>query len=531
MRIGVHSRVTTVAILVGASFSYAQPPRGGERGAPPPPAASAPRPAESTGTPAPPSASTVLADHLSTTKHTTRLGGTDIAYTAVAGTIALPNATATKARGHMFFVAYTKDGENAATRPITFVYNGGPGSATVWLHMGLVGPKRIQMASEGFQPNPPYKLVENGESILDITDIVAVDAMSTGFSRPAEGEDVKQFHGARQDIETFGEFIRMYLTRFQRWASPKYLLGESYGTIRSAGLSFELQSRHGIELNGITLLSALLTYQTLTEQTGNDIHYAAFLPTYTADAWYHKRLPADLQAKGIHELAMEAKDFSLGPYLSALVKGSRLRGAERDAMVAQVARYTGLDRQFVSDANLRVNPSRFRKELLRDKRLSIGRLDGRFVGVDKDAAGESQEFDPSNTALQGAYTALFLDYARKELGWTSDLRYSTSGGVQPWDYTAYSNRYFSFADELRQTMSRNPALKVFVASGYYDSATPFAGMEHNVDHLSYEPAIRDRVSFGYYEGGHMMYIHPQEIKDLKADLVKFYRDSSGASTR
>ncbi len=455
------------------------------------------------------------------TQHSVRIGGQEVRYTATPGQLVLrrPNG---EPRGNMFFVAYTRDGiTDMRSRPVTFCYNGGPGSATIWLHMGTLGPKRVQMAEEGFQPAPPYRLVENEHSLLDVTDIVAIDAMSAGFSRAVEGEDPKQFHGVQQDIEAFSEFIRLYVTKFNRWSSPKYLLGESYGTVRSAGVSKELQSRHGIELNGIVLVSSVIDFSTLRDAPGNDIHYAGFLPTYTVTAWYHKMLPADVQGS-LEDIMDEAREFAFGDYLLALTKGNRLTPREIDDMAQKVARLTGLSPEFIKNANLRVSPRRFRKELLRDQRLMTGRLDSRFTGIDADAAGESQEFDPSNTALQGAYTALFNDYIRNELNWESELRYRTSGPVRPWDYnTQYRAGYLNLVDSLRSTMARNPFLKVLVTNGIYDMATPYAATEWTFDHLGYEPTYRERVSMAYYEAGHMMYIRPSMLEKFKKDVSEF----------
>src|SRR2546428_2691628 len=390
--------------------------------------------------------------------------------------------------------------------------------------MGSFGPRRVEMAEDGFQPATPFQLVENEFSLLDVTDLVYIDAISTGFSRATENP--KPFHGVRGDLQAFGDFIRIYLTRFNRWASPKFLFGESYGTMRSAGLSGELQSRHGIELNGIVLVSSVLDFQTLSPAPGNDLPYAALLPTYAATAWYHKKLPPDLQGD-LKKTVDEARRFAFGEYMQALIKGNSLTDAERKATAKKVARFTGLSTDFVEHANLRVNAARFRKELLRDRRLMVGRLDGRFTGLDADAAGETQEFDPSNTAIQGAYTALFSDYVRSQLKWESDLKYETSGNVRPWSYDDFENRYLNLTDTLRQAMARNPFLKVFVANGYYDTATPFAGTEYTFAHLGFDPTYQERVEMAYYEAGHMMYIRPNVLKKFKQDVARFIRSASG----
>jgi carboxypeptidase C (cathepsin A) len=503
---------TTVAFilfaLVGA-LAWAQGRSGGPQ-TPAPPAADATPRVETAGP---------AEEKISQTSHTVRMDSRDLKYTATAGTlpIRLDNG---QVAARMFFVAYTKDGEDVKTRPVSFLYNGGPGAATIWLHMGSFAPKRVEMAAEGFQPTPPYRLVDNENSLLDVTDMVFIDAIDTGYSRGVPGVNTAQFHGVRGDLRAFGEFINGYLKTYSRFPSPKYLIGESYGTIRSAGLAQELQNRHGIELNGIALVSSLLTYQTISPSPENDVAYASHVETYTATAWYHKKLPADLS--GDLKKAVDAsREFAFGEYLTALAKGNRATAAERKATAQKLARLTGLSVDFVERANLRVDPGRFRKELLRDKRLVIGRLDGRFTSVERDAAGESDEFDLSNSALQGPYTALFQDYVKNELKWESDLHYPSSGNVRPWSWDEFSNSYMDMTEPLRSAMSHNPFLKIFVAIGYFDMATVMGGAEYNFAHLGYDPTFTDRVSFTYYEAGHMIYIRPSEHKKLKNDIAKF----------
>jgi carboxypeptidase C (cathepsin A) len=506
--------VPAVAQQRGQNFNQ-QPPapaaRSNEPGAQPPQREEVAGPAE---------------EKISQTSHTVRLDGRDIKYTATAGTLPIRGEDG-KVAARMFFVAYTKDGEDVHTRPVSFLYNGGPGSATVWLHMGSFAPRHVQMADDGFQPAPPYRLEDNPNSLIDVSDLVFVDAVSTGYSRVVAGVNSAQFHGQQGDLRAFGDFINEYLKAYSRWPSPKFLIGESYGTIRSAGLSQELQTRHGIELNGIVLVSALLTYQTISTSPENDVAYVSYFPTYAAAAWFHKKLPADL-AGDLKKAVDEARAFADSEYSIALLKGNSLPAAERHAVAQKIARLTGLSADYVERANLRIDPGRFRKELLRDKRLSIGRLDARFTTTDLDAAGEQQEFDPSNTALQGAYTALFMDYVRNDLKWESDLHYDSSGNVRPWTYD--QNRYMDMTEPLRSTMARNPYLKVFVAAGYYDMATPFHGIEVNMWHLAYDPVYTQRVQFGYYEGGHMMYIRPSAHKGVKGDLAKFITANSGPKT-
>jgi carboxypeptidase C (cathepsin A) len=467
-------------------------------------------------------------EKISQTSHALLLDGHDVKYTATTGTLPI-RLDDGKVAARLFFVAYTKDGEEIGTRPVSFLYNGGPGAATIWLHMGSFAPRMVQMADDGFQPAPPYKLAPNPNTLIDATDLVFVDAVDTGFSRAVEGVNAGQFHGQQGDLRAFGEFINVWLTAYKRWPSPKFLIGESYGTIRSAGLSEELQSRHGIELNGIVLVSSLLTYQTIAPAPNNDVAYVALIETYAATAWYHKKLPADLQQQPLAKVFDEARAFAFGEYSQALTKGNTLTDAERKATAQKLARYSGLSAQFIEAANLRVSAGRFRKELLRDQRLTVGRLDSRFTGLDLDAAGEQQEFDPSNTALQGAYTALFQDYVRRDLKWESDLHYPTSGNVRPWTYD--QNRYMDMTEPLRTAMTKNPFLKVFVACGYYDMATPAGGSEFNFSHLAYDAAVTSRVSFGYYEAGHMIYIRPSAHKALKQDIAKFIRANSGARAK
>jgi carboxypeptidase C (cathepsin A) len=467
-------------------------------------------------------------EKISQTSHTVRLDGRDVKYTATTGTLPIRSDDG-KVAARMFFVAYTKDGEDVKTRPVSFLYNGGPGAATVWLHMGSFAPKRVQMADEGFQPAPPYRLVDNDNSLIDTTDLVFVDAISTGYSRVVSGVSPAQFHGQQGDLRAFGDFINEYLKTSSRWPSPKFLIGESYGTIRSAGLSQELQVRHGVELNGIVLVSSLLTYQTILTSPQNDVAYVSYFPTYVTTAWFHKRLAADLQAKDIKRVADEARAFATGEYATTLLKGNSLSDAERKAVAQKIARLTGLSADYVERTNLRIDPGRFRKELLRDKRLVVGRLDTRYTATDADAAGENEEFDPSNTALQGAYTAMFSDYVKNDLKWESDIHYDTSGNVRPWTYV--QNAYMDMTEPLRQTMAKNPFLKVHVVCGYYDMATVFMGSELNFWHLGYDKTFTDRVSFSYYEGGHMMYTRPSAHKALKNDIAKFITASSSAKSR
>jgi carboxypeptidase C (cathepsin A) len=412
----------------------------------------------------------------------------------------------------MFYAAYTKDGvSDPAKRPVSFVYNGGPGSASLFTHLGL-GPKRVVLTADGHGMPAPYTITDNEDSFLDATDLVFIDAISTGYSRPAPGENPSQFHGIIADANWFADFIYQYITRNERWASPKFLIGESYGTTRSAELAGVLQERHQIYLSGIALLSAVAF-----SNWGADDRAIFFFPTYVTTAWYHHLLAADLQSLTIDHMAQQAREFAHGEYAQALEKGAALSPAERQKVVQDLARFTGLSPKYIEQANLRVSPFRWFKELERDKRRTIGRLDSRFEGMDVDAAGEREEYDPSEASYEGAFVATFHDYTRRELKWDSDQYYTVSANVRPWDQTGNTE----VAEVLRAAMTQQTYLKVLVLCGYYDVATPFNGVEHTFAHMNLEPSVSKNVSFAYYEGGHMMYIDEKEHHKLHKDVDDF----------
>ena len=470
-------------------------------------------------------------DVLSQTAHTIVINGETIAYTATAGRLVLKaedEKEGEKPKASIFFVAYTRDrgsdvdeATHAAARPITFSFNGGPGSSSVWLHLGLLGPRRVVLEEDGRPVPPPYRLVDNDYSLLDKTDLVFIDPVTTGFSRAVPGEADKQFHGFKADIESVGDFIRLYVSRNHRWASPRYLIGESYGTTRAAGLSGYLQERHGLYLNGIMLVSVVLNFMTLRFAPGNDLPYLLFLPTYAATAHYHGRLgqdvPGDLPA-----LLAEVEGFAMNEYALALLRGDALPTEERAAIAARLARYTGLSADYIERTNLRIDIHRFVKELLRDRRRTVGRLDSRYTGIDRDAAGEHHEFDPSYALIQGPYTGLLNDYVRRELRFESDLPYEIlSDRVHPWSFDEHQNSYVNVGETLRQAMSMNPHLRVFVANGYYDLATPYLATRYTFDHLELDESLRGNVSMAHYEAGHMMYIHDPSLAQLRDDLAAF----------
>ncbi|MEW6131108.1 MAG: peptidase S10 [Acidobacteriota bacterium] len=447
----------------------------------------------------------------SVTKHSARIGGQQINYTATAATYNIKADDGTP-KATFFFVAYTKDDTTeSAKRPLAFVYNGGPGSASSYTHMGL-GPKRVLLTDDGRGMPAPYAVVENSDSFLDATDLVFVDAISTGYSRPAPGENTTQFYGLEQDASYFADFIYQYITRNERWASPKFLIGESYGTTRSAQLSYTLQRRHQIYLNGIVLVSAVGF-----GNWGSDDRTIFFLPTLIVSAWYHKALPPDLQKLSVEELAHQARQFAHGEYAAALEKGDEISPAEYQKTVKNLARFTGLSPRYIEQTNLRVSPQRWFKELLRDRRQTLGRIDSRFLGMDADAAGERYEYDSSLASYDGAYVAMFQDYVRRELKWNTEMYYTLSGRVQPWDQGQPGQP----AEALRSAMTQQGSLKVLVVSGYYDVATPFNGIEHTVSHMNLEPAIRKNISFTYYEAGHMMYIEKKSREKLHKDVATF----------
>ena len=465
------------------------------------------------------------------TKHTIKIGGQEIKYTATAGTILLKLEDGTP-KASVFYIAYTKDDvSDTAKRPVTFTFNGGPGSASIWLHLGAFGPRRVEMGDAGALLPPPYKLVDNEYSLLDVTDLVFIDPVSTGYSRAVPGETPNQFHGIQQDIESVGDFIRLYATRNKRWTSPKFLAGESYGTTRAAGLSGYLQERYGMYLNGIILISSILNFQTAAFDTGNDLPYILYLPTYTAIAWYHRKLPSDLQSSGLEKAVDESRNFAGHEYTDALMSGDNLPVARRTEVAQKLARLTGLPADYLLRSNLRIEIQRFDKELLRDQRRTVGRLDGRFTGIDEDAAGSRPDYDPSLAAIVGTYTATFHDYVRGDLKFESDLFYEyLTGRVRPWSYEPYENRYVNVAGTLRSAMTQNSFLHVFVGKGYYDLATPFFAAEYTFDHLSLDDSLRPHLSGGYYEAGHMMYVHLPSLAKLKKDLAQFMQTSMAAPT-
>ena len=483
-----------------------------------------------------------------TTEHSITLaGGVTLAYTATAGYLpVLDNVTPDKpgtAKANIFYVSYVrKPAEPAATadpaataepaagasamnaaaaRPVTFAFNGGPGSSSVWLHMGALGPYRVPFGPEGESPVAPYAVVPNVYTWLEFTDLVFIDPPTTGFSRAAEGEAASQFHGLEEDGRALAEFIRLWLVRSQRWLSPKYLAGESYGTTRACQLATELQQRHGINLAGLTLISPVLNFQTLSFDTGNDLAFALFVPTYCATALHHKRLAPAMQADPNGTLR-SAEEFAIGPLMLALAKGDTLSAEMKQQTARTLAGYMGVSPEFVLRHNLRVPLGPWSKELLRDKSRTVGRLDGRYTGIDRNDGGASPEFDPSYSAIQGPFTAAVNAYITGVLNFRSDGVYEIlTGNVQPWNYPA-RNRYTNVAENLRRAMSENNDLRVLVLCGKTDLATPYFAMDYTTTHLGLDPAIRPNITSKLYEAGHMMYLRQGDLSAMTEDVRQWY---------
>jgi carboxypeptidase C (cathepsin A) len=466
------------------------------------------------------------------THHEVKIGGQEVRYAATAGNLLIRKEDDPVAS--MFYVAYTREGvKELERRPVTFLYNGGPGSATIWLHMGSFGPRIVQTVNAEPTGPPPYHVVNNDDSLVDRSDLVFIDAVDTGFSRIVGKGEATNFFSVDGDVEAFGKFITHYVTVNHRWNSPKFLFGESYGTPRSAALVYYLQQQ-GMNFNGVVLLSSILNYA--KHAPGLDEAFIDTLPTYAAIAWFHKKCP-----EGPNELSaflQQARDFASGEYAQALAKGQTLPTAQADAVAARLHAFTGLSVDYLKRANLRVNPSRFRKELLRDERRTVGRYDGRFEGIDFDAAGEEPASDASSTAITGAFTAAFNSYLADELNYTAQMPYNVRSpeAGQRWDLKHKLPDYLNSrrpyplpytVDDLAQAIRENPGLKVLSANGYFDLATPFFETERDLNGAGLDPSLCSNLSFCYYPSGHMVYLFAEARKAFRADLAKFYDSASG----
>jgi carboxypeptidase C (cathepsin A) len=450
------------------------------------------------------------------THHKIVLGGKELPYTATAGLMPIRDAKG-EVEARIFSIAYTRDdGGPTDARPLLFSFNGGPGSASVWLHLGALGPRRVVTPEKPVIPAPPFRLVDNDATWLDRADLVFIDPVGTGYSRAAKPELNSKFHSLRGDIESVGEFIRMYLTRNDRWASPLYLIGESYGTTRAAGLAGHLVDL-GIAFNGIVLVSCALDFQGFVFSSGNDLPYLTYLPSYTAAAWYHKKLPADLQASGLVAVLKEVQRWTDREYASILARGDELTDEERHEAAARLARYTGLKAADIEASHLRIDMSRFCRELFKPERRSIGRFDARYQGIEGPDSSDRPSFDPSLAAVRAPYTSTFNHYVHTELGYKTDLPYYILGeGVGRWDWQREMG-FPATTHALRDAMAKNPHMKVLIASGYYDLATPYRAVEHALAGLGLDPALRANITVAMYEAGHMMYLDPPSLQKLKRD--------------
>jgi carboxypeptidase C (cathepsin A) len=460
------------------------------------------------------------------THHEMTMNGKSLKYTATAGRLPIKRPDG-KIEAEMFFVAYTLDGQDPARRPLTFAFNGGPGSASIWLHMGALGPRKVVLKPDGFMPPAPYRIEDNPHTLLDKTDLVLIDAIGTGFSRAADQELFKKFWGVKGDIEAFSEFIRLYITRYERWSSPLYLFGESYGTTRSAGIAGYLAD-HGISFNGITLLSMVLNFETLEDAKTNDEPYIYLIPSFTMIAGYHHKLAPDL-AQDMDKARKESEEFASGAYAQALAKGDALTPDERQKIIDQLSRFTGLSKEIVDEADLRIDVRKFTHYLLIDQKLRVGRLDARYTGPDPDGLMDTPFYDPTGSATRPPFTSVFNNYVRTELGYKTDMPYDVSAPNQSfgtWDWGSAIRGFPDTATALREAIVKNPYLKVLVMEGYYDLATPYYAANYTVDHLNLTSKYRDNISVATYESGHMVYLAGDSLKKMKTDEANFIEKTS-----
>jgi carboxypeptidase C (cathepsin A) len=460
------------------------------------------------------------------THHTITLDGKELKYTATIAQMPLKTASG-ETEAHIFYMAYTLDDTDHDKRPLTFAFNGGPGSASIWVHMGAMGPKRAKLDDDGNMPAPPFKLVDNDQTWLQFTDLVFIDPVGTGFSRAKSTDVARRMNGVQGDLQSVTEFIRMYLTRNDRFLSPLFVAGESYGTFRAAGLAGTLLSS-GFAVNGIVLISTILDYGVVRPNERNSTAYALHLPTYTADAWYHKKLDADLQ-NDLQSALRQSEKWAMGGYLDALNKGDTLSKDERDAAIKTTARLTGLSAKYVDQSDLRIDVGHFTRELLRDDRLTIGRYDGRITGPSPMDAGEAAESDPSDAAVKAPFTSAFLHYIRSDLKYqTDETYYALGGGIMPWDF-GRPNSYAETTSLLQSAFTGNAHLKVLVCASYFDLATPYFSAQYTLNHMGIHPDRQKDIKWAYYESGHMMYIEKSSRAKLHNDVKQFVESASPKS--
>lgn len=452
------------------------------------------------------------------THHSVQVDGKTLNYTATVAQMPLKDSSG-NTEAHIFYMAYTLDGVPDSTkRPLTFSFNGGPGSASMWVHMGGMGPRSPKLQPTGGMLQPPYQMKDNQDTWLDKTDLVFIDPVGTGYSRANSIEIARHMNGVQGDIQSVGEFMRMYITRNNRELSPLFIAGESYGTFRAAGLAGYLIDR-GIAFNGVVLIGTTLNLETIWSRS-DDLVYQLEFPTYAADAYYHKRVSPDLQRKDIKAFLKDAETFAMGDYALALAKGDDISPAERKATIDKLVRFTGLEARYLDETNLRWDVSHFTRELLRDKHETIGRYDGRLEGPSGLNTGETSEYDPSSTLITPPFTAVFTEYIRNELGYKTDMFYYPSGGVQPWDYGS-GNQFGDTTSMLRNAMVKNPYMKVMVAASYFDLATPYYAVEYTFTHMGLSPEMHKNISWDFYQAGHMLYIDSDSHSKLKHDFSEF----------
>ena len=461
-------------------------------------------------------------DRLSVTRHNAVIQGREIAYTVTAGTLAM---TLPQGQCDMFFTAYTLDGvEDPASRPVTFAWNGGPGAASAFVNLGFMGPERVEFDENGKVLRVPSRVIPNDCSLLDLTDLVFIDPVGTGYSRAAEGTEPKAFYSYSDDIASVSEFIRLYVSRNGRWASPKYLAGESYGTVRNAGVADYLLNKAHMALNGIMMISSANNYGADEFKPGNDLPYVSFFPTYAAIAWYHKKAADSFLAMSLEDFMREARAFAEGEYQAALFRGDRLDTEEKEALAAKMSEYIGLDRQLILRQNLRINGDTFCTGLLSDEALVVGRIDGRYSGPAVSGSMEDGDADPSMAGIVEAYTAAISDVIGRGLGYQTDLSYEILSDEvnEKWDFSPFSNRYLSQEKMIHDCMSKNPFMKVWVVCGYYDLATPFFAAEWTYGHLFLNEEFKKNLSFTYYPAGHMFYLHQASLEQFRRDAEKWF---------